>query len=80
MTPIAPPCTYVTGQDEMLDAICAAAYGPAAGAEHLTTEAVYTANPHLADYGPRLPQGVAIHFPAIAPRPAPAATQINLWN
>ena len=77
---LAPPCWHVTGQREMLDALCARAYGPAPGAEHHTTEAVLAANPHLADQGPRIPQGVAIYFPAIAPRQPATAPKINLWS
>ena len=80
MTLLAPPCWHVTGQDEVLDAICASAYGPAPGAEHATTEAVYAANPHLADLGPRLPEGTRVWLPKLTPAQPASATKINLWD
>lgn len=67
---------YVTGQNEMLDKICADFYGAdAVGA----TEATLAANPGLADLGPILPVNTNIVLPAQTPAPALLAT-INLWD
>lgn len=68
--------TYVTGQGEMLDAICAGFYGP----EVEAAEKVLAANPGLADLGPVLPQETRIILPYIPPPPAKKLATLSLWN
>lgn len=67
---------YRTKQGDMVDAIAARFYGT----EHRgTTEAILAANPGLADRGEKLPEGVTIQLPALAPaRPREIAT-VDLW-
>lgn len=64
---------YVTGDGDMLDAICLAQLG---SERHLA--AVLAANPHLADLGPVYPHGVIITLPVVS-EPA-ASGQIRLWG
>lgn len=68
--------TYVTKQDDMVDAIAAATYG----SEHNgTAEAILNANPGLAAYGPKLPANLSITLPDLpAPGPRQIAT-VDLW-
>lgn len=65
---------YVTRQGDMVDEVCRRVYGREAGA----AEAVYAANPGLADFGPRLAAGVRITLPDLDP--APAAATVRLWD
>ena len=61
----------------MLDAICAAFYGPnVAGA----AEAALAANLGLADLGPVLPQETTITLPFLAPSPAKVLATVSLWD
>lgn len=65
--------TYLTGQDEVLDAIVWRHYGRAD-----VIVAVLDANPGLADLGPVLPTRTAIELPDI---PAPAVRPtVRLWG
>lgn len=61
-------------QGDTVDRICHVHYGRTAG----VTEAVYEANPGLADIGPILPTGTVVKLPEIAEKPAQATVQ--LWN
>jgi phage tail protein X len=64
---------YLTGQDEVLDAIVWAQYGRAD-----VIVAVLEANPGLADLGPVLPTRTRIVLPDL---PAPAVRPvIRLWG
>jgi phage tail protein X len=69
--------TYVTQQNDVVDAIAKRAYG----SEHNgATEAILEANRGLADYGPLLPPNLTINLPD---RPAPAARiipTVDLWS
>ena len=69
--------TYITGQNEMLDAICAGFYGESVAQ---AVETVLDANPGLADLGPVLPQATMIILPFIAPAPAKTLATLSLWN
>lgn len=69
--------TYITGQNEMLDAICAGFYGENVAQ---ATETVLAANPGLADLGPVLPQQTTIILPYIEPAPAKTLATISLWD
>ncbi|MBB4199038.1 hypothetical protein CCR94_16220 [Rhodoblastus sphagnicola] len=69
--------TYVTGQNEMLDAICAGFYGASVAQ---AAETVLAANPGLADLGPVLPQATTIILPYIAPAPAKTLATFSLWD
>jgi phage tail protein X len=51
--------TYTTVEGDMVDAIAFRQYGRTAK----STEAIYAANPNLADYGPVLPAGIEITLP-----------------
>ncbi|MFD2177734.1 tail protein X [Veronia pacifica] len=63
-----------TTEGEMLDEIVWRHYGQRPGA----VEAVLTANPYLSAHGPRLPAGLIITLPEIAP---PNSTQgLKLWD
>jgi phage tail protein X len=66
---------YVTKQPEMLDYIAFKAYGKSVGA----TEAIYAANPGLADYGPFLPPGLTIVLPDLS-SDAPQLQTVKLWG
>jgi phage tail protein X len=70
------PAIYVTGAGEMVDLICANFYGLNVDA----AEAVYAANPGLADLGPVLPQGTVLTLPAIRPAAAPQLATIQLFE
>lgn len=63
----------ITGEDEVLDAICAAVYG-----KESMVVSVLEANPGLSALGPVLPSGVRIALPP-APAPKTIAT-IRLWD
>jgi phage tail protein X len=66
---------YVTKQPDMVDDIAFHVYGKSDGA----TEAIYAANPGLADYGPFLPPGVTITLPDLS-SDAPQLQTVKLWD
>lgn len=69
--------TYVTQQNDMVDAIAARAYGDEHGG---ATEAILSANRGLADHGPLLPANLTIVLPDLArPRTAELAS-VDLWT
>lgn len=61
-------------QGDTVDRICFVHYGRTDG----VTEAVYEANPGLADIGPILPTGTLVKLPSVAEKPTQATVQ--LWN
>ncbi|AXE32227.1 phage tail protein [Chromobacterium phragmitis] len=64
-------------QGDTVDLICHRHYGRTAG----VTEAVYAANPSLADIGPTLPIGTPVNLPDLTTQPAEAIRQlVNLWD
>lgn len=64
-------------QGDTVDLICHRHYGVTAG----TTEAVYAANPGLAELGPILPLGTNITLPDFAtPAAEPVIRLLNLWD
>jgi phage tail protein X len=69
------PVTVRAHQNDTVDALCWRHYGRTAG----ITEDVLQANPGLADYGPTLPQGLAITMPD-AQTTAPQRQMVNLWD
>ena len=66
------PITTTEGQ--VIDQIAQAAYGRTAGA----TEAILAANPHLAGLPSRLPAGVVVVLPELAP--AAVKGTVRLWS
>jgi phage tail protein X len=62
-------------QNDTVDSLCWRYYGRTAG----VTEAVLETNPGLADYGPMLPQGLAVQMPE-AQTTAPHRQMVNLWD
>ncbi len=62
-------------QGDTVDLICYRHYG------HTTrvVEAVYEANPGLADIGPVLPHGQQVHMPAVE-EAQPKTETITLWT
>ncbi|SFY11874.1 tail protein X [Pseudomonas sp. NFACC36] len=62
-------------QNDTVDTLCRRHYGRTAG----VTEAVLEANLGLADYGPSLPQGLAVQMPE-AQTAAPQRQMVNLWD
>jgi len=66
--------TYTTAEGDMVDEICHRIYGRSEG----TTEAVYAANPGLADLGPVLPVGVVITLPDLSV--AKTVKSVRLWD
>lgn len=66
---------YRTRHDDMVDRICHTYYGTS---RH-TVEAVLEANPGLADFGARLPEGRVILLPDL-PEPVTATDTIRLWE
>lgn len=63
-----------TIQGDTVDRICHRVYGKTAG----VTEAVYEANPGLADIGPVIPTGTLVKLPEVAVQSTKATVQ--LWN
>lgn len=61
-------------QGDTVDRICYRHYGYTAG----VTEAVYQANPGLAELGPVLPTGTRVMLPEVAAQPT--KTTVQLWN
>ncbi|WP_449221141.1 tail protein X [Tistrella mobilis] len=66
---------YLTRDGDMIDAIAWAHYGHTAGA----TEAILAANPDLEARGPKLPAGIEILLPELAPAGV-AVRQVRLWD
>lgn len=66
--------TYETIDGDAVDAIALRVYGRSAGA----TEAIYRANPGLADRGPLLPAGLTIRLPTLRERPA--SRIVRIWG
>ena len=64
----------ISQQYDTVDAICYRYYGRTAR----TLEAVYQANPGLADIGPVLPIGTAINMPTVDDKPK--TETLNLWD
>lgn len=64
----------ISQQNDTVDAICHRYYGRTAR----TLEAVYQANPGLADIGPVLPMGTAINMPTVDDKPK--TETLNLWD
>ncbi|QRQ88517.1 tail protein X [Cupriavidus oxalaticus] len=63
-----------TVQGDTVDSVCQRIYGRTAG----VTEAVFEANPGLADLGPVLPHGTVIDLPDTPPQPA--VQRVQLWD
>ncbi|SCU94252.1 Tail protein X [Cupriavidus necator] len=63
-----------TIQGDTVDSVCQRIYGRTAG----VTEAVFEANPGLADLGPVLPHGTVIDLPDTPPQPA--VQRVQLWD
>ena len=64
-------------QGDTVDLICHRHYGRTAG----VTEAVYAANPGLADIGPVLPIGTPVTLPDLSTQPAePTQQLVKLWD
>jgi len=61
-------------QGDTVDRICHRVYGQTAG----ITEAVYEANPGLAEKGPVIPMGTLVRLPEATTQPTKATVQ--LWN
>lgn len=71
------PQSYVTRQNDMVDAIARQVYGT----EHNgTTEAILNANLGLADLGPLLPANLVITLPDIPTQQPQITTQVSLWS
>lgn len=69
--------TYVTQQDDVVDAIAKRAYGD----EHNgATEAILEANPGLADYGPFLPANLILKLPDRTPATSRQIATTDLWS
>lgn len=66
---------YATRDGDSVDYICWKHYGQQSGA----VEAVYSANPGLADLGALLPAGIIIVLPELA-KPAETVRVIRLWD
>lgn len=64
---------YRTSDGDMVDAICFDHYGT-----ETMTDAVYLANPGLADHGPLLPRGLLIKLPDQPT--APSVQPKRLWG
>ncbi|MCL6262187.1 tail protein X [Craterilacuibacter sp. RT1T] len=65
----------IAHQGDTVDAICHRHYGFTAG----ITEAVFAANPGLAEFGAILPHGAKVELPQATP-PKPVSGLINLWD
>lgn len=66
--------TVIAQQNDTVDAICYRYYGRTAK----TVEAVYAANPRLADIGVILPMGTRVDMPVVTDKPE--NTTVNLWD
>jgi phage tail protein X len=67
--------TYTTAEGDMLDGVCARAYGATAG----VVELVLDANPGLAALGPIYEAGLEIALPDLA-QPARVTPYVRLWS
>lgn len=65
---------YTTVDGDMVDAIAFKRFGASSG----TAEAIYAANPGLAERGPILPAGVVINIPV--PLVKPRVVADRLWD
>ena len=65
----------IARQGDSVDAICHRHYGYTEG----MVEAVYAANPGLADHGAILPHGTPVTMPETPPS-KPASGLINIWD
>jgi phage tail protein X len=71
------PQSYVTKQNDMVDAIAARFYG----SEHSgTTEAILAANDGLASLGPLLPEGLKLVIPDLPPAKPTQIATVSLWS
>ncbi|KXJ54449.1 MAG: phage tail protein [Neptuniibacter sp. Phe_28] len=67
--------TIRASQGDTIDLICHNYYGTT----YRTVEAVYDANPGLADIGPVLPNGQLINLPALTTT-QPVEQTVSLWS
>jgi phage tail protein X len=67
--------TLRTKEGDRLDVLCYQVYKTT----RTTVEIVLTENPHLADYGALLPEGLLITFPTLNQKPALQKT-LQLWD
>ncbi len=67
--------TVRASQGDTIDIICYNHYGTT----YRTVEAVYDANPGLADMGPILPHGQLINLPALTTT-QPVEQAVSLWS
>lgn len=67
--------TLRTKEGDRLDTLCYQVYKTT----RTTVEIVLTENPHLADYGALLPEGLLIKFPTLSPQPILQKT-LQLWD
>lgn len=65
----------IAHQGDTVDALCWRHYGSRSG----LSEAVFEANPGLAEHGPLLPHGTRVTLPD-RPPPQPERGLINLWD
>jgi phage tail protein X len=70
------PHTTRALQGDTVDRICHRHYGRTDS----ITEAVYEANPGLAELGPILPHGQLVNLPAIENTPQGKENRLNLWD
>ena len=66
--------TIISQKNDTVDAICQRHYGQTTA----VTEAVYNANPGLAEQGLTLPAGISITLPDV--QPETQESSINLWD
>ena len=64
-----------TQHGETLDQLCWRALGSTD-----PVDAVYSANPGLAEHGPILPAGLTVTLPETASTPSPLRETITLWS
>lgn len=69
------PVAVRANQNDTVDSLCWRHYGRTAG----VTEAVFQANPGLAEHGPTLPQGLLVVMPEVQTS-APQRQMVNLWD
>ncbi len=68
---------YRAAEGETVDQICRHYYGYSSGA----IEAVYNANPGLAEHGPFLPAGIVITLPVLTARQErKTGKKVELWD
>jgi phage tail protein X len=71
------PQTYITKQNDMVDAIAARFYGSEHGE---TAEAILNANDGLASLGPLLPEGLKLVIPDLPPAKPTQLATVDLWS